>query len=626
MTSRTAPVRRDALRLVIVGHVDHGKSTLVGRLFHDTDSLPPGKAEAIRRMCERRGMPFEWAFLMDALQAERDQGVTIDTSQIWLRTRERDVVIIDAPGHKEFLKNMVTGAAVADAALLVVDADEGIKEQSRRHGYLLHLLGVTQIAVVINKMDLVGHDEGRFRELSETLQLYLAKAGVRPAFVIPISARDGDNLVVRSHATPWYAGPTLVAALEAFQPAPPATDLPLRFPVQDVYKFDNRRIIVGRIESGVLETGATLLFSPVNKSARVASIERWPPGADAGAARAGEAIGITLDEPLFIERGALGSHRERPPVETFVFRAKLFWLGHRPLTVGSTYRLKLHTSEAAVTVQSIEKVIDSEDLSAVHAERVEQNAVAEVTLRSRSLLALDPHAVVPRTGRFVLVDGHDIAGGGIISMEGYPDQRHLTAVRATNVQRVAHRVTTEDRAGRNGHRPGVLWFTGLSGSGKSTLAIEAEKVLFSQGYQVCALDGDNLRFGLNADLGFTPVDRAENIRRAGEVAGLLARAGFLVIAAFISPYREDRARARQAGGEAFHEVYVRAPLHVCERRDPKGLYRRARLGEISEFTGVSAPYEPPENPELVVDTEHADIDACVARIVEYAHRTFGAVS
>ncbi|HEX5794853.1 MAG TPA: adenylyl-sulfate kinase, partial [Geminicoccaceae bacterium] len=603
-------------------HVDHGKSTLVGRLFHDTGSLPDGKLEAIQAMCERRGMPFEWAFLMDALQAERDQGVTIDTAQIQFRTELRDYVIIDAPGHKEFLKNMVTGAANSEAALLLIDAEEGVREQSYRHGYLLHLLGVRQVAVVVNKMDLVDYSADRFGLVAEQYRAYLAGLGVEPACFIPVSARQGDNIVARSQVMPWYQGPTVVKALDQFTPEPSPIDRPLRLPIQDVYKFDQRRIIAGRIESGTLAVGDQLLFSPSNKTARVKSIEAWSTPEQPSEASAGQSVGITLDEQIFVERGEVASHLDQPPIESNVFRGRLFWLGRKPLAVGNRYTLKLNTSETDVTVQSIDRVIDTGDLSSGPAEQVERNAVAEVVLRTRGLLALDEQRNNPATGRFVLVEDFVPVGGGIISMEGYPDQRESVTRRATNITMVGHTVSRDARVLRNGHKGGVLWFTGLSGSGKSTLALALEARLFAKGYHVYVLDGDNVRNGLNANLGFSPEDRAENIRRVGEVAGLFADAGFLVISSFISPYRADRERARQAASEAFHEIYIQAPLEICEQRDPKGLYRRARTGEIPEFTGISSPYEPPDSPDLVVRTDLLSVDDCLSELSAYVERAF----
>jgi bifunctional enzyme CysN/CysC len=609
------------LRIVIVGHVDHGKSTLVGRLMHDSGSLPDGKLEAIKAMSERRGMPFEWAFLMDAFQSERDQGITIDTAQIWFHTALRNYVIIDAPGHREFIKNMITGAASADAALLLIDAAHGVQQQSRLHGFLLQILGIRQIAVVVNKMDLVGYDAERFAAIRQLYREYLDRLGFGDVPFIPVSARDGDNIANRSTTMGWYVGPTLLEALDQFRAPPPAVDLPLRLPIQDVYKFDERRILVGRIESGRLAVGDRLLFSPSNKTARVASIEAWA-APQPRQAEAGRSVGITLDEQLFIERGELASRPEDPPIETNVFRGRLFWLAQTPLTVGAEYRLKLATRDVPVVVHQIERVYQVEDLSVTSAAELPRHGVADVILRSRPLLALDEGRHLARTGRFVLTDGQNIVAGGQIDMEGYPDQRSSVTVRSSNLHSVAHRVSPEARTLRNGHRGGVLWFTGLSGAGKSTLAMAAEQALFRKGYHVYVLDGDNVRQGLNANLSFSPEDRAENIRRVGEVAALFADAGMIAITAFISPYRADRQRARDAARGAFREIYIRADLATCEQRDPKGLYRKARRGEIDDFTGVSAPYETPEAPELVIDTAEADITACVDQILAYVEREF----
>ena len=618
-------VTRDVMNIVMVGHVDHGKSTLVGRLIHDTGAMPEGKLEELRAVCKNRGMPFEWGFLLDALQGERDQGVTIDAAHIRFRTDCRDYAIIDAPGHREFLKNMVTGAASAEAAVLLIDVVEGVREQTRRHAYLLHLLGVRQVAVAISKMDLVDFAASRFEEVAGECRDYLAAIGVEATAIIPVAARDGDNIVDRSSRMDWYQGPTVIGALDEFITAPSPVDLPLRLPLQDVYRFDDRRILAGRIDTGRLAVGDELLFSPSNKTARVATIENWN-GPAPTEASAGQSIGITLDEQIFVERGEVASHVEDPPLETNVFRAHLFWLGAKPLVVGQRYKLKLNTTEAQVVVQEIERVIDTHDLSTSEADRVERNGVAEVVLRSPALLPLDEFATNPRGGRFVLVDGYQIAGGGIINMEGYPDQRSLITVMGTNLTEVEHRVPLEARITRNGHRGGVLWFTGLSGSGKSTLAIEVEHRLFRKGYQIYVLDGDNVRAGLNANLGFSPDDRAENIRRVGEVAALFSDAGFIVISAFISPYRADRDRAREAA-EAyevgrFHEVYIKADLETCEGRDPKGLYKRARAGEIADFTGISAPYEPPEATDLEVDTGAQSIAQSVQHIIDYIERHF----
>ena len=606
------------LKLVIVGHVDHGKSTLVGRILHETGALPDGKVEAVKAMSEKRGMPFEWAFVIDSMQAERDQGITIDTTQIRFKTAAREYLLIDAPGHKQFLKNMVSGAAGADAVVLVVDAHEGVQDQTRRHAYLLRLLGIRRIIVAVNKMDLAGYREDRYQEVRKEVAAYLRSIGVNAVDInfLPIAAREGANVRARSAAMPWYEGPTLLEALDAVPQPLSVSDLPLRLTVQDVYKFDERRIIAGRIESGHLHVGDTLLFSPINATARVASIEAWnaPAPATAGV---GQSVGITLDEDIFVERGHVASHSHSAPVVTNVFRASLFWLGRTALVPGAQYRLRRGAAETPAVIERIDRVVDTNTLASGPGDKIEWNGVAEVTVRTRGLLAIDHHADNALTGRFVLVDGHQIVGGGTASTEDYPDQRRNSAPKGTNLFHVSHRVAPEDRARMNGHRGGILWFTGLSGAGKSTLAVELERRLFAKGYQTFLLDGDNARQGLSADLGFTPQERAENIRRIGEVSALFAEAGMIVISAFISPYRVDRDRIRAAHGEYFNEVYINAPLHVCEARDTKGLYRKARAGEVKDFTGVSAPYEAPIGPELEIKSGEWTTERCLAALVDY---------
>ena len=612
---------RDLMRIVIVGHVDHGKSTLVGRLFHDTGSLPDGKLEQIKAMCERRGMPFEWAFLMDAFQSERDQGITIDTAQIWFKTPKRDYTIIDAPGHREFIKNMITGASSAEAAVMLIDASQGVQQQSRTHAFLLNLLGIRQIIVVVNKMDLVGCAEQTFAAIKTEYVRYLGEIGIVPNFVIPAVARDGDNLVHRSERMNWYHDATLVAALDSFRSQSDLAAMPLRLPIQDVYKFDDRRILAGRIASGRLKVGDRLLFSPSNKTARVRSIEAWS-AADPAEAVPGQSIGITTDEQIFIERGEIASHEDDAPIETNVFRGRLFWLSRKPLMPGDAYRLRMQTRDVQVIVEAVDAIYDPDALSERPANKVERNEIADVVLRSYALLVLDEAEQNPHTGRFVLGDGVNIVAGGTISMRDYPDQRKLVTIKSTNITAVAHRVTNVQRITRNGHRGGVLWFTGLSGAGKSTIAMAVEQELFRRGYQAYVLDGDNVRRGLNSNLDFSPDDRAENIRRVGEVAALFADSGQIVVTAFISPYRSDRDRARAAARDGFHEIYIKASLATCEKRDPKGLYRRARTGEIAEFTGVTAPYEAPDSAQLTIDTDRLTIDESVATVLEYVDRNF----
>ncbi|MEI6084533.1 MAG: adenylyl-sulfate kinase [Verrucomicrobiota bacterium] len=608
----------EQLKIVIVGHVDHGKSTLVGRLFHDTGSLPDGKFEKIKASCEKRGMPFEWAFLMDGLQAERDQNITIETAQIWFRTPKRQYVIIDAPGHKEFLKNMVTGAANAQAAILLIDANEGVQEQSRRHGFLLSLLGVKQVAVVVNKMDLKGYSQATFDAIEKEYRAFLTQLGVIPQRFIPIAAYHGENIATRSTKMPWYTGPSVLEALDQFEIAPPEKNLPLRFAIQDVYRFDARRILAGRIEAGTIKVGDTILFSPRNKISHVKSIESWP-GAGLNEASAGESIGITLAEQIYVERGQIGSHEDHAPIESDVFKAKLFWLGRQKLEIGRRVKLKLTSTEVECHIQSIEKIIDASTLSEKTQDHIARNDVAEITVRTKSPIAFDNYDRIVPTGRFVIVDKNMVAGGGVISKGEYPDRRDvLSGVKSQNIFWSKGKIDREVREQRNKHKGAIIWLTGLSGAGKSTIATDLERELFAMGLHTYILDGDNIRHGLSANLGFSPEDRQENIRRVGEVARLMMDAGVLVITAFISPYRDDRRLARSlVDDKDFIEIYVNAPVEVCEQRDPKGLYKKARAGQIQNFTGVDAPYEAPEKPEVEVRTDKQSAAECVAHIIDY---------
>ncbi|NQW00525.1 MAG: adenylyl-sulfate kinase, partial [Rhodospirillales bacterium] len=611
-------------KIVIVGHVDHGKSTVVGRIFYDTGTLPEGRVEAIRDMCKKRGMPFEWAFVMDALQAERDQGITIDVSQVFFNSSKRRYVLIDAPGHHEFIKNMVTGAASADAAVLVIDAEHGVREETRRHAYLLHLLGLRRVVVALSKMDLVDYSQDRYQEVKSECLDYLTNIGLDPAAieVVPVSGRDGDNIVTRSTAMDWYTGPTLLEQLDHFSSPAPDDELPLRLPVQDVYKFDKRRIVAGRIESGRLAVGDELTFSPSNKSAKIKSIETWNSPTTETTAGAGQSVGITLDQQIFVERGEIASHVKSPPCLTNIFRAKLFWLGRTPVTVGSRYRLKLNTASYVVEVASIEKVINVEDLGETSAKQVGRYAVGEVIFKSRGLMAVDAFTENPHTGRFVLVDNDDIAGGGLIDMDGFPDQRQRVGVRSSNIDTNAHGVNLDQRWHVNGHKSGIVWLTGLPGSGKTTLSFGLEKALFDNGYHAYVLDGENIRQHLSEDLSFSPEDRSENIRRVGQSARLFAHAGMISITAFISPYRTDRDRVRALAPNLFHEVYLDAPIDVCEARDTSGSYQKARRGEITDFTGVSAPYEKPVAPELVIDTVNQSVEQSLEQLITYVRKAF----
>jgi thioredoxin-dependent adenylylsulfate APS reductase len=411
---------RPLIRIVIVGHVDHGKSTLIGRLLSETGSLPAGKLEQLKAVSARRGRTFEWSFLLDALQTERDQGITIDTSQIQFRTPSRDLVLIDAPGHTEFLRNMITGAAQADAALLIVEAVEGVREQTLRHAYLLHLLGVRQVVAVINKMDIVGYDEARFCEIDAEITTHLAGFGLKPAAVIPISARHGDGVVARSAAIGWYQGPTVVEALDRFAPAQPATALPLRLPVQAVYKFDDRRIIAGRLQSGRIAVGGEIAVSPSGKRAVVRSIETWPAIPDGPhEAGAGSSVGITLDRELFIARGDMIALPENPAPSGRRIKARIFWLHEIPLAAGVNVIVRIGAAEAAGAITAIASTLDPGNQSGANGDtarpaEVGQNHVGDVEIALASPVAVDRYEANPRTGRVVLEFGGRIAGGGLV--------------------------------------------------------------------------------------------------------------------------------------------------------------------------------------------------------------------
>jgi bifunctional enzyme CysN/CysC len=605
------------LKIVFVGHVDHGKSTLIGRILHDTDSLPEGKIDMIKKACAAENMEFEFAFLLDALLEEQEQNVTIDTTQIPFRTKRRRYVIIDAPGHKEFLKNMITGASNADAAILVIAASEGVKEQSRRHAYLLSMLGIKQIIVVVNKMDLADYSEKRFREIKSEYQRFLVDLGMEARCFVPASAKTGDNVAARCEKMKWYHGPTVLEALDTTEPTPSLVDLPLRFCVQDIYRFDERRIIAGRVETGTLRVGDELVFSPANKTSTVHSIERWNSIAD-GSASAGDSIGITLAEQIFVERGYVASHQTDTPIETNRFHADVFWITREPMRIGKLYSVRLSTQEVKCHVVSIEQVLDSSTLKAKidKQERLERNEVGRLILQTRAPLVLDNYDRVANLGRFVVVDDGMICGGGIVFGGTYTDR---VVAKSKNIFWTGGKITPRQRSLQLGHRGAVVWFTGLSGAGKSTIAQALERELFARGMHTYVLDGDNIRHGLNSNLGFSPEDRVENIRRVSEVAKLMADSGAVAITAFISPYQMDRRRAREIaleGNAEFVEVFVDAPLDVCEARDPKQLYKKARAGEIRDFTGIDAPYEPPEDPEIVVHTDRQTVDESIATILE----------
>lgn len=528
MTAEAA-AQMENFQVVFVGHVDHGKSTLLGRLYADTDSLPVGHLDKVRDICAKQGKVFEYAFLFDAFLEEQEQGITIDTARTFFCWENRQYIIIDAPGHKEFLKNMISGAARAEAAVLLIDAAEGVQEQSRRHGYMLSLLGIRQVVVVVNKMDLVGYKEEAFATVEKEYRDFLRGLNLEPQRFIPASARNGDNVAHKSTQMPWYHGPTLLESLGLFAKSPGRPDLPLRFPVQDVYKFDIRRIIAGRVEAGELRVGDTLVFSPSNKTAVVKTIEAFNVPIPPHAMPAGRSSGFTLDEQIFIERGEIASLRESPPEVSDRFRANIFWMGRTPLELNKKYQLRLATKEVEMELEGIIGTIDASSLSPLESKKqIEKDDVAEVIIRTKTPVAFDRYADCNLTGRFVIIAGYDICGGGIV-MEPLKDEQEpfRREARQRDFDWRRGEIQISERAQRNGHNPGIILFTGERGSGKARLARHLERRLFDGGRQAYLLDGKNLQIGLGRDL--SEEDKVELVRRFGEVAQLLLRAGQIVV-------------------------------------------------------------------------------------------------
>ena len=533
--ARRAGEARDQMNIVIVGHVDHGKSTVVGRLLADTGSLPEGKLEAVRKECQRTGKPFEYAFLLDALTDEQDQGITIDTARSFFKTSKRDYIIIDAPGHIEFLKNMISGAARAEAAALVIDAKEGVRENSRRHGYILSMLGIKQVVVCVNKMDLVDRSESHFNAIEKEFRAFLSSIGaVSPKHFIPVSAVNGENLATRSGQMPWYKGPTLLESLDAFEKAPSKTQRPFRMPVQAVYKFvsqgDDRRIVAGRVEAGSAKVGDRVVFLPSNKTSTLKSIEVFnaPPRSEVGA---GWSTGFTLTEEIFVTRGEIMAHEHQPPWVSTRFRANLIWLGKTPFSPGKDYKLKIHTQAVPVRIRKINKVIDaSEAGSVLEKKEVGRHDVADVVLETRQPVAFDAITDSESTGRFVIVEGYDIAGGGII-IGAEKDEKEALREEAQirDFNWIRGGVSREARTEKLSHQPALVMFVGKAGVGKQKFARAVEKAFFEKGMSAYMLDGTNILLGVDADLVWVQSTQAELVRRFAEVAHILLDAGHVVI-------------------------------------------------------------------------------------------------
>ncbi|MGH7582554.1 MAG: GTP-binding protein [Gemmatimonadales bacterium] len=533
------------MHIVIAGHVDHGKSTVIGRLLADTGSLPEGKLAAVRAHCERTARPFEYAFLLDALKDEQAQGITIDTARVFFKSALRDYVIMDAPGHVEFLKNMVTGASHAEAALLVIDAKDGVQENSRRHGFLLGMLGIRQFAVLVNKMDLVDHDKGRFDEVRKEYTGFLNEIGLQATHFIPVAARDGDNLATPSQRLAWYKGPTVLQALDGFTPEAPATAKPFRMPVQDVYKFteggDDRRIVAGTISTGRVGLGDEIVFSPSGKKSSVKTIEGFNRPAQSTAV-AGMATGFTLDDHIYVVRGEVASLAAEPrPSVTTRLKVSLFWMGREPLVRNKDYLLKIGTARAPMRIEQIHRVLNASTLATTdRQDSIQRHDVAECTLQLSRAVAVDLADDLPATGRFVVVDDFEIRGGGIIREAlADPQASARDKVFTRNYKWESSFIPPAERAERYGQKARLVLITGPHEVDRKRVAKELELQLFADDRMVYFLGIGNVLYGVDADLERDTANRAEHIRRLGEVANIMLDAGMIVVASAADLTRDE---------------------------------------------------------------------------------------
>lgn len=607
------------MNIVIVGHVDHGKSTLIGRLLADTNSIPKGKLEHIKEQCIKNGKPFEYAFLLDALKEEQAQGITIDMARCFFNTKKRNYTILDAPGHIEFLKNMITGADKAETAILVVDASEGIRENSKRHAYMLSMLGIKQVVVVINKMDLVNYDKNVYDNLVYKVDDYLKKLNIKPIKYIPISARCGDNIACNSKKMTWYQG-NVLETLDKLICQEDDSKQSFRMPVQDVYKFtendDTRRIIVGTIEGGKIRLGDKVVFYPSKKEGTINTIEKFPNDVEIKEISCGYATGFTLKEQIYIKRGELMTLKEEEsPIVSNRIKARVFWLGKNRLVKGKEYYIKIGTQKVKGYIEEIKEVLDTSTLIKKNGEFVETNEVAQCIIKFNENIAFDISKKVEfntlKTNRFVIVENYEICGGGVID-ENYDKIITNAKIKSTNIVWQNTKVCYNERCNLLNQRGVIVWLFGLSGSGKSTIAIETEKRLYQNGYLTYILDGDNIRHGLNKDLGFDKESREENIRRVVEVAKLFKDAGLITFVCCITPYEIMREYIRNEISENnLIEVFIQADINTCYKRDPKRLYEK----QIPNFTGITAPFEYPKTTDIVINTESQNIDECVKILI-----------
>lgn len=615
---------KDLLRFTTTGSVDDGKSTLIGRLLYETRSIFEDQMLSIEKTSQKRGQrEVDLSLLLDGLAAEREQGITIDVAYRYFSTARRKFIIADTPGHEQYTRNMVTGASQAQLAIILIDARNGVQTQSRRHGFLLSLLQIQHLIVAVNKMDLVDYEEAVFQRVVETYNQFSEKLDIHDITYIPVSALKGDNVTRRSVHMPWYEGPTLLHLLETVEVGADRNLIDFRFPVQLVLRPDqNFRGYAGKVASGCIRQGDEIAVLPAGKTTRVKGIHTFD-GQQAEAA-AGESIVLTLQDEIDISRGDMLVRRHNLPLVGKAIDAMLCWLDDQPMQTGKYYLLKHGTRTVKAFITELHYLIDIHTLNRENARSFQLNEIGRVEIRTAQSLAFDNYRNNRATGSFILIDPdscHTVAAGmirGLVrKLEELVETQPARSYVSSNVVSQHTGISQERWEKRNGHQGAVLWLTGLSGAGKSTIASALAEALFEQFCQVACLDGDNLRHGLCGDLGFSIRDRSENIRRAGEVARLFYEQGNLVLCTFISPFRADRDFVRSILPRgAFLEIYVSCDLSVCKQRDAKGLYRRAEAGEILDFTGVSSPYEPPLQPEIVLDTQTQDVASCVNQVLD----------
>jgi bifunctional enzyme CysN/CysC len=606
--------RAGLLRLLTCGSVDDGKSTLIGRMLYELDSIPTDQLRAVERDSQRgrAGAKLDLALLLDGLEAEQAQGITIDVAYRFFRTARRAFIIADCPGHEQYTRNMATGASVSDVAVLLVDARKGVVTQTRRHAHIVSRFGIRDVVLAVNKCDLVDFSRDVFERVTKDFRAAAALA-FRSVTAIPLSALHGDNVVTMSERTPWYGGPTLLQWLEGIDVEHALAAAPLRLPVQWVCRPDGDfRGYAGTLAGGRLRVGDRIVVAPSGWQTHVARL--LAAGADAPEVEAGQAAVVVLGEELDVGRGDVLAAPQDPPEVVDQFAAHLLWFSETPMIPGRSYLMKSGARTTPVSVTSLKHAIDVDTGAHVATRTLELNGIGFCNFAVPTPIPLDPFERNKHTGSFILIDRFTGAtvGAGTVA---------FGLRRAKNIHAQHLEVDQDRRRAIKSHAPAVLWLTGLSGAGKSTIANAVERMLNEHGCHTYLIDGDNIRGGLNRDLGFTEADRVENVRRVAEVARLFADAGLLTIVSLISPYRSDRLMARERLGDGeFVEIFVDTPLEVCRQRDPKGLYAKAARGELVNFTGVDAPYEVPDNPELRLATVDQTPDALASQVVEYLRR------